>query len=296
MNIGITGASGFLGQRVAALAGDYQHACTGFSRNAKQPINGCTETRAFSTDAVDSSGLDAVVHLAGESVLGLWTHSKRRRIMDSRVHGTRAVIEGIRRASSPPRTLVSASAIGYYGDTGDAVVDESSPPGDSGFLAEVAQAWEEEARKAEDLGCRVVLLRIGFVVGPTGGAIQAIKPVFKLGLGGNHGSGKQWMSLVHADDVAGMALWAINADIDGPINACLPEPVRNAEFTRQVASLLRKPAFLHTPAFALKSTLGKLSTLMLDSHRILPKRPLQYGYSFRFPTPAAALADSLQGA
>jgi hypothetical protein len=230
---------------------------------------------------LDFSGLDAVVNLAGEPILGLWTKSKKNEILRSRVDTTRRVVESLRPGG--PRVLVNASAIGFYGDTGESEVVESSPAG-SGFLAEVCQAWEAAAKPAENLGVRTVLLRIGFVTGP-GGAMRLIAPLFKLGLGGKLGSGRQWMSCIHVDDVAAMILWALeNQAVSGPLNAVNPAPVRNSEFTQILARVLHRPAFLPSPAFALRLALGELSHLMLDSARVLPAKALALGYRYRHPT------------
>ena len=232
------------------------------------------------------------MHLAGESVLGLWTRRKRQAIRDSRVLGTRAVVDGIKALADKP-ALVSASAIGYYGDTGDRQTDESHPPGDD-FLASVSVDWEAEAVRAGEAGARVAILRIGFVLAPDGGAMSKLKPVFRLGLGGRLGSGRQWMSLVHVDDVAGMALWAAQSEsVAQPLNCVLPEPLRNADFTRRVARLLRRPAFFHVPAPLLRLAAGDLSRLFLASQRIVPARASAAGYRFAFPAVQDALADSV---
>lgn len=183
--------------------------------------------------------------------------------------------------------LVNASAIGFYGDTGERSVDEGDAAG-KGFLAETCSAWQGEAMKAESAGARVVCSRIGFVVGD-GGAMKLVMPIFRLSLGGNLGNGRQWMSCVHVDDVAGMALWALeNADVAGPLNAVMPEPVRNADFTRELAAAVRRPAFLPAPAFALRTVLGGMSHVMLDSARVVPRVAIEKGYQFRYPTLAEA--------
>jgi hypothetical protein len=238
-------------------------------------------------------GLDAVVNLAGEPVLGLWTAERKRRIRESRVEGTRRIAEAITSGKSSVRTLVNASAIGFYGDTGDRVVDETSPHG-SEFLAETCQAWEAAASAAVLSGVRVVLLRIGFVIG-SGGAMGLIRPVFRACLGGRLGSGRQWMSCIHVGDVAGMILWALDQGaVSGPLNAVMPEPVTNAEFTRAVAASVRRPAIFPVPAFVLKAALGELSHVLLDSSRVSPGVAVKYGYPYRFSTLAGAL-QSLPG-
>ncbi len=294
MRIGITGARGFIGPHFAKLATAQGHLAVAFSRTPA-PTPGFVETRAFSQDAIpDLSGLDAIVHLAGESIMGLWTPAKKRRILSSRVEGTRRIAEALNALPGPPPVFVCGSAIGYYGDTGEREVEESSAAGD-GFLAEVAQAWEQEASQAAR--ARTAIVRTGFVVGPDGGAMKLIKPVFRLGLGGNLGSGRQWMSCIHVDDVAGIILHAIEQpSVRGPLNAVLPEPARNAEFTRTLGRAMRRPAILPAPALALKIGLGELSHLMLDSQRVKPAATLASGYIHRYPTLAAALEAAVTSA
>lgn len=290
MKIGVTGASGFIGGRVCALAGERGHEVVRFSRRPRDGV------RVFDLETPpDLAGLDAVVHLAGEPILGWWTAEKKRRIHGSRVEGTRRVVEALEAAAPDgPRVLICSSAIGYYGDTGEEIADENSDLG-SGFLAEVCRDWEAEACKAESSGVRVACVRTGFVLGREG-AMKMIRPVFTMGLGGNLGSGRQWMSGVHADDVAGLYIWAVeNADVSGPLNAVMPEPFRNAEFTREVARAVHRPAFLPAPAFVLRLALGELSGVMLDSMRVTPRRTIEKGYVFRFASLPAALQDVLKG-
>jgi uncharacterized protein (TIGR01777 family) len=289
VKIGVTGAFGFIGQVVQHLAAQKGHEVVPFSRSSGKGA------RRFDLETPpDLSGLDAVLHLAGEPVLGLWTAEKKRRIHRSRVEGTRRIVEALARDASGPRTLVCASAIGYYGDTGDSAVDEETTSGE-GFLAEVCRDWEAEACRAEGLGVRVVRVRVGFVLG-RGGAMKLIGPVFRLGLGGRLGNGRQWMSGIHVDDVAGIFLWAAeNSAVSGICNAVMPEPFRNEDFTREVAAVLRRPAVLPVPSFALKLALGDLSGMLLASLRVRPRRTLDDGYVFRFATLRAALQDVLTG-
>jgi uncharacterized protein (TIGR01777 family) len=237
--------------------------------------------------------LDAIVNLAGEPIFGLWTAEKRRQIRESRVAGTQRIVEAIEAMVERPRVLINASAIGYYGDTGETLVDESSPVG-RGFLADVCRDWEGEAKRAESHGVRVVFVRTGFVLG-SGGALKLIGPIFKLGLGGKLGSGGQWMSGVHVDDVAGIAVWAIeNEGINGPVNAVMPAPFRNSEFTKELARSVARPAIIPAPAFALRLAFGELSHSMLDSCRVAPRVALQGGYKYRFPTLPAALSSAVR--
>lgn len=286
MIIGITGGTGFIGQAVRSAAEARGDSAVLFSRR------GGAGRRLFSlSERPDVSGCEGLVHLAGESILGLWTREKRRRILESRVAGTRRLVEGIAAAPVKPRVLVSASAIGFYGDTGDTVVDEGSPAG-SGFLAEVARAWESEAVKAEAFGVRVVRIRIGFVLGRDGGAMRLIKPLFRLGLGGRLGSGSQWMSCIEVDDLAGMVMECLHDDsIGGALNAVMPQPVTNREFTASVARAAGRPALLPAPAFALRLALGDLSHLMLDSQRVLPRRFAEAGFRYRFDSVESAMRE-----
>ena len=286
MNIGITGGTGFIGHAVRRTLEAQGASVVLFSR---KPGPG---RRLFSlTTPPEVSGLEGVVHLAGESILGLWTPEKRRRILESRVEGTRRLVEGIAAAPVRPRVLVSASAIGFYGDTGDRIVDEDSPAG-TGFLAEVASAWEAEARKAEALGVRVVLLRIGFVLGREGGAMSLIKPVFRAALGGRLGSGRQWMSCIEVEDLAAAAALCLRDEgIRGPVNAVMPDPVTNESFTRAAARAAHRPALFPAPAFALKMALGDLSHLLLDSQRVVPRRLGALGFDYRFGTVDSAMGE-----
>jgi len=287
MKIGVTGASGFIGKRVTALAVERGHEVIPFSRRPTE------KGRLFDLKTPpDVSDLDAIIHLAGESIMGLWTSEKKHRIVQSRVEGTRRVVEALAASPTGPRVLIGASAVGFYGDTGECLVDETSPVG-TGFLAKTCQQWETETLRAEEHGVRVVRVRIGFVLGREG-AMKLIGPIFRLGLGGNIGSGRQWMSGVHVDDVAGVFLWAAeNSAVTGPVNAVMPEPFRNTEFTRKVARTVHRPAFLPAPAFAIRLALGELSHVVLDGCRVAPCQALEGDYVFRFASLPAALADVL---
>lgn len=291
MKIGITGATGFIGARIIQLARERGHEMAGFTRNPERGIPGCVETRRFSPDEkVDVSGCEAIIHLAGEPVFGLWTDGKRRRIRESRVLGTRHLVDAIMASASPPRVLVGGSAIGFYGDTGESEVDETSPAG-SGFLAEVTQSWEAEALRAREKNVRVVLLRTSVVLGAGGGALRAMLPFFRMGLGGRLGPGKQWMSWIHIDDEAALTLHAVEQQgIEGPLNAVAPRPCRNEEFTRTLAGAVHRPAFFHAPAFLLKAALGDFSHELLDSKRIISKHAAASGFTYRFPSLDTALA------
>lgn len=290
MIIGITGIRGFIGQEVARLARERDHEVIGFSRSAERGEN----HRPFSLFSVpDLSGIDAMVHLAGESILGLWTTEKRRRILESRVLGTRRVVEGMTASARGPKILVSSSAIGYYGDTGEHAVTENSPSG-TGFLADVSRQWEAEAMKAES-SSRTCVVRTGFVLGPDGGAMRMVAPVFRAGLGGNLGNGRQWMSCIHVRDVAGIFVHAVESEtVGGPLNAVMPEPVRNSDFTKEAAAAAHRPAIFPAPGFAIRLALGDLSHVLLDSQRVVPERTLATGYPFQFPDVRSAMADTFR--
>lgn len=285
MKVGLTGATGFIGGHVSTLCERHNHEIVPFSRRPKEGVR-------LWNDQPDVTGLDAVVNLAGESIMGLWTRAKKRRIMESRIHGTRSLVEALRKTPGGPRILVNASAVGFYGDTGETLVDESSVVG-AGVLAEVAAAWEAEALRAAGFGVRVVCIRIGFVLG-RGGALKLVAPLFRAGLGGRLGDGRQWVSGIHVEDVAGLIRWSLETDsVQGPVNAVLPEPFRNEEFTREVARAVHRPAILPAPAFALRLGLGEMSHLLLDSCRVQPAIALNHGYVFRFATLPSALQDAL---
>ena len=293
MKIAITGATGFIGQTISNSLASSLYQVVGFSRRPPAGKGNGEEWREFVPEGtLNFSDCSAVIHLAGESILGLWTDAKKRRILQSRVELTRRVVDSLA-GGAGPKCLIAASAIGYYGDRGEALCDEDSPSG-SGFLAEVCRAWESESARAEDFGIRTVRLRIGFVIGRSGGAIPLIRPIFRAGLGGKLGSGLQWMSCIHVEDIARLAVFCVeHSNISGAVNAVIPEPVRNHEFTREIAKAIHRPAILPAPAFGLRLALGELSHLLLDSQRVLPTRVLQTGYSFAYPTVRTALQEAL---
>ena len=241
------------------------------------------------------SGFDAVIHLAGESVVGRWTEEKKRAIRESRVQGTRhlvAALAGVK-SGARPRVLVCASAVGFYGDRGDEVLREESLSG-QGFLPEVCREWEDAAQTAASAGIRTVNIRIGLVLSPQGGALESILKPFRLGLGGRIGSGQQWWSWIHVDDIVGGIHHAMRSEaLSGPVNLAAPNPVRNAEFTKVLASVLGRPAFFAVPALALRLAFGKMAAeeLLLASQRVEPGKLSASGYPFRFRELRAALEN-----
>jgi uncharacterized protein (TIGR01777 family) len=239
------------------------------------------------------SGFEAVIHLAGESIVGRWTDAKKKEIRDSRVLGTRNLATALAKTAAKPGVLVCASAIGFYGNRGDELLKEESSSGE-GFLAEVCREWEDVSRIAAQAGIRTVNIRIGLVLSPKGGALGNMLTPFRLGLGGRIGSGQQWWSWIHVDDIVGAIHHALNTEsLSGAVNLVAPNPTRNAEFTTILASVLRRPAWFPVPAFAVRAAFGKgaAEELLLASQRVQPARIVASGYSFRYPELRAALTD-----
>ena len=293
----VTGVTGFVGRALAAALGADGWEVHGVSRSP-DGARAAVPALAGALAPEDVTGprlsdFTAVVHLAGEPVAGRWTRAKMRKIMDSRVEGTRAIVDAIRDADPRPEVLVSASAMGYYGPRGEDELTEDEPPGDD-FLAYVCVAWEREAVKAKALGVRVVMPRIGLVLGPNGGALGAMLPLFKAGLGGKIGSGRQWWSWIDLDDLVRLVVKALKDDaMEGPYNAVAPEPIRQADFAKTLAKVLSRPAFLPAPAFALKAITGGFAAELLSSRRLYPTRARQAGFGFRHADLEAALRRSV---
>jgi len=286
MKVVVSGGTGFIGKRVVERLLLDGHSVSVLSR---KPANEKHAVASFAWDPLSEeppaesvNGMDAVMHLAGEPVNQRWDAEVKKRILDSRVLGTRHLVDAIARATHRPKILVSTSAVGYYGERGDEVLNERSGPG-KGFLADVCKGWEAEALRAETLGVRVIRLRIGFVLGRDGGALDQILPVFRMGLGGPLGSGKQWMPWIHAADVAGLFAFALESPASAVWNAVAPHPVTNTEFTRALAKAVHRPAIFPVPGFALQLMFGELGQHMLDSARVLPDGALKAGYVFSYP-------------
>ena len=294
----VTGATGFIGRRLlprlkwpAALTRDPERAGTALANveiHRWEPEAGPPPTDAF-------RGVDTVFHLAGESVAaGRWSAARKQRIRDSRVLGTRHLVAALAALKERPAVLVSASAIGYYGDRGDEALDEDALPGND-FLAGVCKDWEAEANRAAELGIRVVTPRIGIVLGKGGGALEKMLTPFRLGLGGRLGSGRQWMSWIHIDDLIALLLYAGPRHISGPMNAVAPNPVTNREFTRELAGALHRPAIFPVPEFALKLAFGEMAGVLLASQRVVPAVAQRTGYRFQYPELADALREIVAG-
>jgi uncharacterized protein len=294
--VAIAGATGFIGQALAgALArrGDEPVALIREgSKTARTVPQGIRVARYDSAHPQPAAleKFDALVNLAGETLAGYWTSAKKRRIYDSRVSTTRALVAALKACQPPPPVMVSASAVGYYGSQGDRALDESAPPGND-FLARVCIDWERESAAAESAGIRSVQLRQGIVVG-RGGAVKAMLTPFKLGLGGPLGSGQQWWPWVHIDDDVRMILYAIdNPGIRGAVNSVSPDPVTNARFTKALAAALHRPAFVRAPAFGLKLLLGQFAESLLASQRVIPARARQLGFVFSHENIEQAMLD-----
>lgn len=299
MRILITGASGLIGtalQKSFAESGYEMLLATRSEPKSASQIQWDADTGFREEDLERLEGLDAVIHLAGESIAGLrWTDEKKKAIRDSRVFGTRSMIETFDKLKDRPKTFISASAMGFYGDRGDDVMTESSPAGKT-FLAEVCKEWEAESRRAEDLGIRTVLLRSGIVLSKDGGALATMMTPFKFGLGGVIGDGKQWMSWISLDDVVGIVNFVIeHENVRGAVNNTSPNPVTNEEFTKTLGSVLYRPTFLPLPEFAVHMVLGEMGdALLLDSTRVIPKRLADAGYEFKYPDLKAALEHAVE--
>jgi uncharacterized protein len=302
VNIVITGASGFVGRRLLKTLAQGGHSLHVLSRH--QGTNLPPGVRLSSWDPVKGvppedalRDADAVIHLAGEPVAQRWSGDVKRRIRESRVTGTRNLVQGIARLAEKtarkPTALISASAVGYYGDRGDEALSEASSPG-SGFLAETCVEWEREAMAAETLGVRVALIRTGVALDPRGGALQRLLPPFRWGVGGKLGNGKQWTPWIHLDDLASLYAFALDHPVHGAMNGTAPNPVTNAEFTRVLAAAVHRLAVVPVPAVAMKLLYGEMAQILFDSQRVLPEVPENMGFRFRFPQLPAALTDLLR--
>ena len=241
------------------------------------------------------SGFEAVIHLAGETIVGRWTKAKKARIRDSRVLGTHHLAEALAKAPQPPRVLISASAIGYYGDRGEEILQEDSRSG-TDFLSEVCREWEAASQPASDAGIRTVQMRFGVVLSPRGGALSKMLPPFRMGLGGKIGNGRQWWSWIDVKDLIGAIRHALKSDLlQGPVNVTAPKPVRNAEFSKILATVLSRPSIFPLPAFAARLVLGEMADeLLLASQHVEPAKLMTTGYSFQHADLKPALEAMLK--
>ena len=295
MNVLVSGATGLVGSALSTELESKGHSVVALSRS--KPSSEDTVRWDPSRGQIDASrleGIDAVVHLAGENIVGRWTAEKKRKILDSRVQGTRLLAETVAGLSEKPRAMICASAIGYYGDRGNELLREESGPGEA-FLSEVVEAWEAAAEPAREADVRVANLRFGIVLSPEGGALGTTLPLFKVGGGGKIGSGRQWWSWVALDDVVGALIHALENDsVEGAVNVAAPNPMTNAEYTKVLGNVLGRPTLVPAPAPALRAVLGEVADeLLLASARVEPAKLKDTDYQFRYPELEGALRHLL---
>jgi uncharacterized protein (TIGR01777 family) len=294
MRVTVTGATGLVGSRVVASLRARGDEVTILSRDPQQGVAWDPSNEPAPADAL--ADRDAVVHLTGENIAQRWSDEAKRAIRESRVRGTRHLVQGLGElaAGERPQVLVSGSAIGYYGPHGDEPIDEEAPAG-SDFLARICQAWEVEAEAAEQHGLRVVRVRTGVVLDRNGGALAKMLPPFKLGVGGPVAGGRQYISWVHPQDLVGIVLAAIdNERWQGAINATAPEPQRNRDFSKALGRALSRPALLPIPGVALSLLYGEMSEIVTKGARVLPAKALMLGYEFRYAQLDSALRAALE--
>ncbi len=297
MRILLTGGTGLIGRALCQHWAAEGHQLVVWSRRPEQVAGLCSGAQGIARleELAADAPLDAVVNLAGAPIADRpWTAARRQLLWDSRIGLTRQLVDWLASRPLKPRVLLSGSAVGWYGDGGERRLDEDSAAGNEDFASELCFAWEEAALRAEALGMRVVLIRTAPVLAAEGGMLARLLPPFRLGLGGRLGSGRQWMPWIHLADEVGLIDFLLHQeDCRGAYNACSPNPVRNAEFTRILGQVLRRPTLLPAPAFALRLLLGEMSGLLLGGQHLEPRRTLDAGYHFRFPELQAALADLL---
>jgi len=298
MRILLTGGTGLIGRALCQKWVAQGHDVVVWSREPRKVAELCSGAAAISQlqELAGTAPLDAVVNLAGAPIADRpWTKARREVLLQSRVQLTRTLVDWLATLPQAPRVLISGSAVGWYGDGQDAALDEDSAPQRPDFGSTLCGAWEQEALRAQALGMRVVLLRTAAVFAPDGGMLARLRLPFSLGLGGRLGSGQQWMPWIHlADEVGLIDLLLHREDCAGPVNACAPQRVRNAEFTVALAHALHRPAFIPVPAWVLKLALGEMSNLLLTGQRVQPRRATELGYAFKFGQIDAALADVLK--
>ncbi|MFC7064211.1 TIGR01777 family oxidoreductase [Halobacillus seohaensis] len=300
MKIAITGGTGFVGTKLTnelVHAGHYVYILT---RNPDQHYDtdkttyvGWLQEKYTPWDELPT--LDAIVNLAGESLhSGRWTNAKKKSIMDSRIEATEGVLELIRHLKTPPEVLINASAVGFYGQSKTKTFTEETEKPGNDFLANVVVEWEKRANKARDLSVRPVFVRFGIILGENG-ALPKMTIPYKLMIGGNLGSGDQWMSWIHVDDVAGLIQFAIQEKkVEGPLNGTAPNPKRNKDFGQTLGKVIGRPHWMPAPSFAIQSVLGEMSVLLLEGQSVIPKKATLHGYEFQYPELESALKAILR--
>lgn len=302
MKIAITGATGFVGSRLVEKLKDDGHQLLIFTRNPNRaqgiyPASKFPNLEIVPYQPTKSgdwqnaiSGCDGVVNLAGEPIAERWTPEHRKAILESRQLGTRKIVEAIAKAENKPSVLVNPSAVGYYGTSEVDIFDEDSNPGDD-FLAQVCQTWESEAKQVKEVGIRLVILRIGIVLG-NGGALAKMIPPFKLFAGGPLGNGRQWFSWIHREDLVNLIIESLNRnDIEGTFNATSPNPVRMSKLCETLGEIMHRPSWLPVPDFALELLLGEASKVVLEGQQVLPNKTQSIGFKYQYPNLKQALTD-----
>ncbi len=302
MKILITGATGFIGQALVQAFLGHGDSIIVVSRSSRKSESQGGRVRHITWNPQDEKtvlkevdGVDAVINLAGEPIAQRWTEKRKEKILKSRVQATRIIHQSIKEATVKPKVFINASAIGYYGPRGNEALTEEAVSG-SGFLAEVCKIWEAHAIRVEDFNVRVVRLRIGIVLDQTGGALKLMLPPFKMGLGGWLGSGNQWFSWIHREDLIRLILFCVDHELmKGAVNAVSPIPVTNKAFSLVLCQVLKRPCLFPVPAIALKLMMGQMSEMLLTGQRIIPKKAQGLGFSYRYPDVRRALEEILKG-
>lgn len=296
MRVVIAGGSGFIGKALTETFLQAGHEVYILTRKHKENSKNLTYVQWLTDGSMPEKQLDnidAFINLAGESIAdGRWTNERKKRILDSRIKATQESIQLMKRLQPRPRVFINASAIGYYGSSLSETFTENSTSSEENFLTTVAQKWEEEARLAEELGIRTVMARIGLVLDKTEGALPKMVLPYKMFAGGSLGSGEQWYSWIHINDLASLFLFATeNANISGALNITAPTPLRMKDFGKELGKALHRPHFLPAPSFALKILLGEMSILLLEGQKVIPQKALNHGFQFKYDKLEVALSE-----